>query len=76
MKFAGSAAVLMNCARQVRTGLAQTASTGRGAHRTSTNRAGMAGAVSRWLARWTRGGLTSPGWGERLARRFGPSAGK
>ena len=37
------------CARQVRTGLAQTASEGRWAHCTLTSRAGMAGAVSRWL---------------------------
>jgi DNA adenine methylase len=36
-------------ARQVRTGLAQTASPGRWAHCTLTTRAGMAGAVSRWL---------------------------
>ena len=36
-------------ARQVRTGLAQTASTGRWAHCKLTSRAGMAGAVSRWL---------------------------
>lgn len=36
-------------ARQVRTGLAQTASSGRWAHCTLTSRAGMAGAVSRWL---------------------------
>ncbi|MHB8628057.1 MAG: DNA adenine methylase [Aggregatilineales bacterium] len=37
------------CARQVRTGLAQTASAGRWAHCVLTSRAGMAGAVSRWL---------------------------
>lgn len=37
------------CARQVRTGLAQTASEGRWAHCKLTTRAGMAGAVSRWL---------------------------
>ena len=37
------------CARQVRTGLAQTASAGRWAHCLLTSRAGMAGAVSRWL---------------------------
>ncbi len=37
------------CARQVRTGLAQKASTGRWAHCVLTSRAGMAGAVSRWL---------------------------
>ncbi len=36
-------------ARQVRTGLAQTASIGRWANCLSTSRAGMAGAVSRWL---------------------------
>lgn len=36
-------------ARQVRTGLAQTASDGRWAHCKLTSRAGMAGAVSRWL---------------------------
>lgn len=36
-------------ARQVRTGLAQTASRGRWAYCLLTSRAGMAGAVSRWL---------------------------
>jgi DNA adenine methylase len=36
-------------ARQVRTGLAQTATSGRWAHCKLTSRAGMAGAVSRWL---------------------------
>ena len=36
-------------ARQVRTGLAQTASVGRWANCLETSRAGMAGAVSRWL---------------------------
>lgn len=36
-------------ARQVRTGLAQTASSGRWAYCRLTTRAGMAGAVSRWL---------------------------
>ena len=36
-------------ARQVRTGLAQTASLGRWANCKQTSRAGMAGAVSRWL---------------------------
>ncbi|MEO0228327.1 MAG: DNA adenine methylase, partial [candidate division WOR-3 bacterium] len=36
-------------ARQVRTGLAQKASPGRWAHCRLTSRAGMAGAVSRWL---------------------------
>jgi len=37
------------CARQVRTGLAQTSSAGRWAHCLLTSRANMAGAVSRWL---------------------------
>ena len=37
------------CARQTRTGLAQTSSEGRWAHCVLTSRAGMAGAVSRWL---------------------------
>jgi len=37
------------CARQVRTGLAQKASAGRWANCKLTSRAGMAGAVSRWL---------------------------
>lgn len=36
-------------ARQTRTGLAQTSSQGRWAHCVLTSRAGMAGAVSRWL---------------------------
>lgn len=36
-------------ARQVRTGLAQTASLGRWANCKDTSRAGMAGAISRWL---------------------------
>ncbi|MFA4828246.1 MAG: DNA adenine methylase [Thermodesulfovibrionales bacterium] len=36
-------------ARQVRTGLAQTASNGRWANCLNTSRAGMSGAVSRWL---------------------------
>jgi DNA adenine methylase len=36
-------------ARQVRTGLAQTASLGRWANRKNTTRSGMAGVVSRWL---------------------------
>jgi DNA adenine methylase len=36
-------------ARQVRTGLAQTASSGRWSNCTLTSRAGMSGAVSRWL---------------------------
>lgn len=37
------------CARQVRTGLAQTASIGRWANCKNTSRGGMSGAVSRWL---------------------------
>jgi DNA adenine methylase len=37
------------CARQTRTGLAQKGSKGRWAHCLLTSRAGMAGAVSRWL---------------------------
>ncbi len=37
------------CARQTRTGLAQKSSEGRWAHCVLTSRAGMAGAVSRWL---------------------------
>jgi DNA adenine methylase len=37
------------CARQARTGLAQTASLGRWANCKNTSRAGMSGAVSRWL---------------------------
>jgi len=49
-------------ARQVRTGLAQTASEGRWAHCRQTSRAGMAGAVSRWLG--SIEGL--PGVAERL----------
>lgn len=36
-------------ARQVRTGLAQTASIGRWAHCRNTSRSGMSGSVSRWL---------------------------
>lgn len=36
-------------ARQVRTGLAQTASEGRWAHCRNTSRSGMSGSVSRWL---------------------------
>lgn len=36
-------------ARQTRTGLAQTSSTGRWAHCVLTSRSGMAGAVSRWI---------------------------
>lgn len=49
-------------ARQVRTGLAQTASKGRWANCLKTSRAGMAGAVSRWL-----GGVESL---EYIATRF------
>jgi DNA adenine methylase len=37
------------CARQTRTGLAQTASLGRWANCKNTSRAGMSGVVSRWL---------------------------
>lgn len=40
-------------ARQVRTGLAQTASIGRWANCKNTSRAGMSGVISRWL-----GGVT------------------
>ena len=47
--FAGSAAILLNRARQTRTGLAQTASLGRWANCKDTSRAGMSGVVSRWL---------------------------
>ncbi len=51
-------------ARQVRTGLAQTASVGRWANCKDTSRAGMSGVVSRWL-----GGLDAlPDIGERLLR--------
>lgn len=51
-------------ARQVRTGLAQTASVGRWANCKSTSRAGMSGVVSRWL-----GGVDLlPEIGERLLR--------
>lgn len=51
-------------ARQVRTGLAQTASVGRWANCKNTSRAGMSGVVSRWL-----GGLDAlPDIGERLLR--------
>ena len=51
-------------ARQVRTGLAQTASIGRWANCMDTSRAGMSGVVSRWL-----GGLQLlPEIGERLIR--------
>lgn len=51
-------------ARQVRTGLAQTASVGRWANCKNTSRAGMSGVVSRWL-----GGIESLEWiAERLLR--------
>ncbi len=51
-------------ARQVRTGLAQRASSGRWAHCRLTSRAGMAGAVSRWL-----GSVEAlPGIAQRLLR--------
>lgn len=51
-------------ARQVRTGLAQTASIGRWANCKDTSRAGMSGVVSRWL-----GGVEMlPEIGERLIR--------
>lgn len=51
-------------ARQVRTGLAQTASVGRWANCLDTSRAGMSGVVSRWL-----GGVELlPEIGERLMR--------
>lgn len=51
-------------ARQVRTGLAQTASLGRWANCMDTSRAGMSGVVSRWL-----GGVAMlPEIGERLLR--------
>lgn len=51
-------------ARQVRTGLAQTASVGRWANCMGTSRAGMSGVVSRWL-----GGVEIlPEIGERLIR--------
>ncbi len=51
-------------ARQVRTGLAQTASVGRWANCMDTSRAGMSGVVSRWL-----GGVELlPKIGERLIR--------
>ncbi|MGB9623757.1 MAG: DNA adenine methylase [Phycisphaerae bacterium] len=51
-------------ARQVRTGLAQTASLGRWANCIDTSRAGMSGVVSRWL-----GGVDQlPDIGERLLR--------
>lgn len=51
-------------ARQVRTGLAQTASIGRWANCIDTSRAGMSGVVSRWL-----GGIELlPEIGERLLR--------
>ncbi len=51
-------------ARQVRTGLAQTASLGRWANCRNTSRAGMSGVVSRWLG--SVGGL--PEVAERLLR--------
>jgi len=51
-------------ARQVRTGLAQTASVGRWAHCRLTSRAGMSGSVSRWLG--STEGL--PAIAERLLR--------
>ncbi len=51
-------------ARQVRTGLAQTASLGRWANCKNTSRAGMSGVVSRWL-----GGIENLEWiAERLLR--------
>lgn len=51
-------------ARQVRTGLAQTASIGRWANCKNTSRAGMSGVVSRWL-----GAVEAlPAIGERLMR--------
>ena len=51
-------------ARQVRTGLAQTASLGRWANCKNTSRAGMSGVVSRWL-----GGVEAlPEIAERLLR--------
>jgi len=51
-------------ARQVRTGLAQTATLGRWANCKNTSRAGMSGVVSRWL-----GGVNAlPEIGERLLR--------
>ena len=51
-------------ARQVRTGLAQTASVGRWANCKNTSRAGMSGVVSRWL-----GGVEQLGFiAERLLR--------
>lgn len=51
-------------ARQVRTGLAQTASLGRWANCKNTSRAGMSGVVSRWLG----GVLVLPQIAERLLR--------
>ena len=51
-------------ARQVRTGLAQTASIGRWANCKNTSRAGMSGVISRWL-----GGVSSlPDIAQRLLR--------
>jgi hypothetical protein len=59
-------------ARQVRTGLAQTASLGRWANCKNTSRAGMSGVVSRWLGAvemWIRGcGSRADAWGN--ARRL------
>jgi DNA adenine methylase len=51
-------------ARQVRTGLAQTASLGRWANCRNTSRAGMSGVVSRWLGSVEQ----LPGIAERLLR--------
>lgn len=51
-------------ARQVRTGLAQTASIGRWANCKDSSRAGMSGVVSRWLG----GVVALPEIGERLIR--------
>src|SRR5207248_9074325 len=51
-------------ARQVRTGLAQTASVGRWANCKNTSRAGMSGVVSRWLGSVD----TLPSIAERLLR--------
>jgi DNA adenine methylase len=51
-------------ARQVRTGLAQTASVGRWANCKNTSRAGMSGVVSRWLGSVEQ----LPGIAERLLR--------
>jgi DNA adenine methylase len=51
-------------ARQVRTGLAQTASLGRWANCKNTSRAGMSGVISRWLG----GAVALPEIAERLIR--------